>query len=91
MKKYVVRLRVKELMKAQIDKDITTDKDLADLLNVNVTQVWRTKLPITHEKYNTPGNQFIAGVMEVFGGRFDDFFYIEEVDDPRKTKQRATA
>lgn len=91
MKKYVVRLKVKELMKAQIDKDIATDKELADLLNVNVTQVWRNKLPITDERYNTPGNQFIAGVMEVFGGKFDDYFYIEEVDDPRKTKKRTSA
>ncbi|MDK8182068.1 hypothetical protein [Paenibacillus sp. UMB4589-SE434] len=88
MKKYVVRLKVKELMKAQIDKDITTDKELADMLNVNVTQVWRNKLPVTDDRHNVPGNQFIAGVMEVFGGKFDDYFYIEEVDDPRKTKKR---
>ena len=88
MKKFVVRLRVKELMKAQIDKDIASDKELADLLNVNVTQIWRIKLPVEDPRNNVPGNQFIAGVMEIFGGRFDDYFYIEEVDDPRKTKQK---
>ncbi|CAM4272386.1 hypothetical protein [Paenibacillus xylanexedens] len=88
MKKFVVRLRVKELMKAQIDKDIASDKELADLLNVNVTQIWRIKLPVEDPRNNVPGNQFIAGVMEIFGGRFDEYFYIEEVDDPRKTKQK---
>lgn len=86
--KFVVRLKVKELVKAQIDKDIATDKDLADLLKVNVTQVWRNKLPISDERHNTPGNRFIAGVMEVFDGKFDDFFYIEEVDDLQKTRKK---
>ncbi|MGP3787191.1 MULTISPECIES: hypothetical protein [unclassified Paenibacillus] len=88
MKKFVVRLRVKELMKAQIDKDITSDRELAELLNVNPTQVWRTKLPVDDKRNNAPGNQFIAGVMEVFGGRFDDYFYIEEVDVPKKSKEK---
>lgn len=84
MKKFVVRLKVKELMKAMIDKDIGTDKELAELMNVNVTQIWRTKLPTSDERHNSPGNQFIAGVMEVFGGDFNDFFFIEEVEEIKK-------
>lgn len=85
MKKFVVRLRVKELMQAQSDLKISTDKELADRMNVNVTQIWRTKLPINDERHNSPGNQFIAGVMKVFGGNFSDYFYIEEVEDSKKT------
>ncbi|KAE8559886.1 hypothetical protein [Paenibacillus polymyxa] len=91
MKKFVVRLKVKELMKAQIDKDITTDRELADLMNVNLTQIWRTKLPVDDERHNAPGNQFIAGVMEVFGGRFEDYFFIEEVEDVKKKKKSVPA
>ncbi|MNW52404.1 hypothetical protein D3C74_299220 [compost metagenome] len=91
MKKFVVRLKVKELMKAQIDKDIATDKDLADMMNINVSQVWRVKLPITDERHSSPGNQFIAGVIEVFEGNFDDFFYIEEVEDVKKKKKSVPA
>lgn len=86
MKKYVIRLRVKEMMKSQIDLDITTDKELAEMMNVNVTQIWRCKLPPNDPRHNTPGNQFIAGVMKVFGGKFDDYFYIEEEEIIKKEK-----
>ena len=88
MKKYVVRLKVAELLKAQNEFQITTDKELADMLNVNPTQIWRCKLPVSDVRHNSPGNQLIAGVMEVFGGRFDDYFYIEQVDDPRKKEKQ---
>jgi hypothetical protein len=84
MKKYVIRLKVKELMKAQIDQDITSDKELADRMNVNVTQVWRNKLPTTDGRHNSPGNQFIAGVINVLGGKFEDFFYIEETQEEKE-------
>lgn len=84
MKKFVVRLKVKELMKAQSNLNIPTDKELAERMNINVTQIWRTKLPVTDERHNSPGNQFIAGVMKVFGGNFADYFYIEEVEDLKK-------
>lgn len=84
MKKFVVRLKVNELMKAQSDLNIPTDKELAERMNINVTQIWRTKLPVTDERHNSPGNQFIAGVMKVFGGNFADYFFIEEVEDLKK-------
>ncbi|MEV2477662.1 hypothetical protein ABNC96_06655 [Paenibacillus larvae] len=87
MKKYVIRLKTKELMKAQIDKDISSDAKLAELMNVNVTQIWRAKLPVSDKRHNTPGNQFIAGVMQFFGGKFDDFFYIEEIVDQKKANK----
>ena len=77
--KKVIRLKVKELMKAQIDANISTDSDLAKLIGVSVTQIWRVKLPVTDTRYNTPGSQFIAGVIGTFQGRFEDFFYVDEV------------
>lgn len=84
MKKMVVRLKVKELMKAQIDKDITSDAKLAELMNINVTQIWRAKLPVTDKRHNAPGNYFIAGVLSVFDAPFERFFYLEEVSVEKK-------
>lgn len=78
--KKVVRLRVKELMKAQIDMDIQNDAILAERMGVSVTQVWRVKLPPNDERHNTPGNHFIAGVIDVFGGPFERFFYLDETN-----------
>lgn len=78
--KKVVRLRVKELMKAQIDMDIQNDAILAERMGVSVTQVWRVKLPPNDERHNTPGNHFIAGVIDVFGGPFERFFYLDEAN-----------
>jgi hypothetical protein len=75
--KKVIRLRVKELMKAQIDKDIKTDAELAAEMGVSSSQIWRAKLNHDDERCNNPGAQFIAGVISVFGGPFEKYFYIE--------------
>lgn len=64
-------------MKAQIDLDIKTDAQLAEKMGISPSQVWRAKLKSDHAQYSVPGNQFIAGVMSVFGGPFDRYFYIE--------------
>lgn len=79
MTKKVIRLKVKELMKAQIDANISTDSALAKVIGVSVSQIWRVKLPVTDTRYNAPGSQFIAGVIGAFQGRFEDFFYVDEV------------
>lgn len=79
MNKKTVRLNVKELMKAQIDHDIKTDAELAEVIGVSKSQVWRAKLKPEDPRHNDPGNQFIAGVLSVFGGPFEQFFYLEDV------------
>ena len=84
MKKKVIRLKVKELMKAQIDKDITTDAVLAKKIGVSPSQVWRAKLPINDNRYNAPGTQFIAGVLDTFVQPFENFFYLDEIDTENK-------
>jgi hypothetical protein len=56
-----------------------TDTELAAAIGVSTTQVWRAKLPVDHPKHNSPGVAFIAGVLAVFGGSFDRFFFLEEV------------
>lgn len=76
--KKVIRLKVKDLTKAQIDKGIPTDAALAEAIGVSASQVWRAKLPITDERHNAPGVQFIAGVMGAFEAPFEDFFYFED-------------
>ncbi len=77
--KYTVRLKVDELMKAANDKNLMTDTELAAAIGVSTTQIWRAKLPINHPKHNSPGTAFIAGVLAVFGGSFDRFFFLDEV------------
>ena len=79
MAKKIIRLKVKELMKAQIDKDLFSDAELAIKLGVSTSQVWRVKLPPEDERCNTPGNRFIAGVMSTFDGPFERFFYLDDV------------
>ena len=78
MVKKIVRLKTKELMKAQIDLSIASDSDLASKIGVSTTQVWRVKLSPKDKRYNTPGNHFIAGVMNTFGGPFERFFYLDD-------------
>lgn len=80
MNKKTVRLNVKELMKAQIDHDIETDAILAQKMGVNASSVWRAKKNPSDEGYSAPGNHFIAGVLRVFGGPFEKFFYVEDLD-----------
>lgn len=77
--KKVIRLKAKELMKAQIDFGIPSDAELAKKMGISASQVWRVKLPPEDERHNTPGNQFIAGVLSTFGGPFDRFFYLDDV------------
>ncbi len=81
MKEATIRLNVKELMKAQIDADIKSDKELAELIGVSTTQIWRAKLKPSHPKYNQPGPKLIAGILNTFKGeKFERFFFVEEVD-----------
>jgi hypothetical protein len=79
VKKKIIRLKTKEFMKAQIDKDISSDAELAQKLGVSISQVWRVKLPPEDKRHNSPGNQFIAGVLSTFGGPFEKFFYLDDV------------
>lgn len=79
--KKIIRLKVKELKKAQIDRDIKNDADLAVMMGVSSTQIWRAKLAPEDERHNIPGNQFIAGVIDVFGGPFERFFYLDEGEE----------
>ncbi|WP_410769615.1 hypothetical protein [Fontibacillus sp. BL9] len=79
--KKVIRLKVKELMKAQIDNDIPTDSALAKCIGVSPSQVWRAKLPPNDERHNTPGVQFIAGVLGAFDSTFEDFFFVEDIQN----------
>lgn len=78
MKKRIVRLKVKELMKAQIDHEIKTDSELAKKMGVSASQVWRAKLNPDDDRYNCPGNHFIASVLLLFDEPFEKFFYIDE-------------
>lgn len=78
--KKVVRLRVKELRKAQIDMDIHTDAILAEMMGISGSQIWRVKRPLNDEQHTDPSNQFIAGIMDVFGGPFERFFYLDEAN-----------
>lgn len=77
--KKIIRLKVKELMKAQIDNNISSDAELAKSIGVSPSQVWRVKLPPDDVRHNTPGVQFIAGVLGTFNAPFENFFYVEDI------------
>jgi hypothetical protein len=81
MQKKIVRLNTKELMKAQIDYEIKTDAELAQKIGISASQICRAKLNPNDRRHSAPGNQFIAGVLSVFGGPFDKFFYIDELGE----------
>ena len=63
-----------------MDRNISTDSDLARIIGVSVTQVWRAKLPPSDKRHNTPGVHFIAGVMTAFNAPFEKFFYLDEAN-----------
>lgn len=76
----VIRLRVNELTKAQIERGIPSDASLAVVLGVSASQVWRAKLSPNDERHNAPGNHFIAGVIAAFDEPFEKFFYLEDAN-----------
>jgi len=76
-KKSAIRLNYKEILKAAIDKELDTDSKIAAAIGVSVTQLWRAKLPIDDPRYNSPGSNFIAGVLKTFDGPFERFFFLE--------------
>lgn len=79
--KKIIRLKVKELRKAQIDMEIPNNATLAEMMGVSSTQIWRVKLAPEDVRYNAPGIHFIAGVIDVFGGPFERFFYLDEGEE----------
>jgi hypothetical protein len=80
LKKHIIRLNIKEIKKAAIDKNINNDTQLAAIIGVSVTQLWRAKLPADDPRFNSPGPVFIAGVLAAFGEPFEKFFFLEESD-----------
>lgn len=81
--KLTVRLNVDALDKQMRLKGITNDTELAALIGVSVTQIWRAKLPVEDGRHNSPGPVFIAGVVNAFEGKFEDFFFLDNVLRPR--------
>lgn len=67
-----IRLNVKALMTAAVEKNLFTDGEIAKEIGVSQTQIWRAK-----NGENTPGTTFIAGVLVAFGGPFEKYFYLD--------------
>ncbi|MCE3203503.1 hypothetical protein [Paenibacillus sonchi] len=86
----MLRLNVKELSKAQIDNDIPNDTELSKIIGVSTTQLWRAKLSPYDNRYNAPGNFFIAGVLHAFGGPIEKFFYVDDVEKKRGEQRELT-
>lgn len=77
--KQTVRLNIKALENAQNKLNINSDSELAAKIGVSITQIWRAKLPVDDPRHNSPGPQFIAGVLKAFNGRFEDFFFLDKL------------
>lgn len=73
-----IRLNENELKKAAIDYNLETNGQIAEAIGVSVTQLWRATLPVGDSRYNAPGENFIAGVLTVFGGPFERFFFLDK-------------
>lgn len=74
----IIRLKTNELMKAAIDLKLKNDTQLAAMLGISVTQLWRVKLQPSNPQYNAPGATFIAGVLNTFKEPFEKFFFLDE-------------
>lgn len=79
MKKSTVRLNVKALEKEKEKHEILSDTELAAMIGVSTTQIWRATLPVADPRHNSPGPIFIAGVLKAFGGPFEKYFFLDEV------------
>lgn len=77
--KQTVRLNIKALEMAQKKHNLSNDTELAATIGVSVTQIWRAKLPVNDPRHNSPGPQFIAGVLKAFKGKFEDYFFLDKV------------
>lgn len=78
MAKFEIRLNVKALEKEQQMRDLS-DTELAALLGVSLTQIWRAKLPVEDSRRNSPGSSFVAGVLNAFDGSFEEYFTLGKV------------
>lgn len=79
MKKWTVRLNVEKLENEQKNRELSNDTQMAALIGVSQTQLWRAKLPVSDPRHNSPGPSFIAGVIRAFGGPFEKYFFLDEV------------
>jgi len=77
LRKPAIRLKNDAFMKAAMEHGLENNTQIAAALGVSVTQVWRAMLPITDPRHNSPGTAFIAGVLTVFGGPFERFFFVD--------------
>ncbi|OEH86763.1 hypothetical protein BHU72_00365 [Desulfuribacillus stibiiarsenatis] len=75
---YIVRLNVEAFDRRIREIGFVDNQEVARVMGISTTQIWRAKLPINDSRYNSPGNCFIAGVIYTLGGPFENFFYIEE-------------
>jgi transcriptional regulator with XRE-family HTH domain len=70
--KLAIKLKVEEFEKRQKIKGLT-DTELAELMEVNRSQIWRVKRGENH-----PGENFIAGALKAFPeASFDDLFFLD--------------
>lgn len=72
-----IRLNIKELRKAAIDRNLETNAQIAEAIGVSASTLWRSMLPVDDPRYNAPGQSFIAGVIAAFGEPFERFFFLD--------------
>lgn len=77
VRKPAIRLKTDAFMSAAIERGLENNTQIAAALGVSVTQVWRAMLPVSDPRHNSPGTAFIAGVLTVFGGPFERFFFVD--------------
>ncbi|MDN5324136.1 MAG: hypothetical protein PWQ67_2590 [Clostridia bacterium] len=74
-----IRLNITKLNELQKKKGLN-DTQLAEKIGVSPSTLWRVKLPINDSRYNSPGEDFIAGVLKAFPEIcFEDIFFLDKV------------
>lgn len=80
----MIKINREVFEKYQKDKGLN-DTELAKIMGINRTQVWRVK-----EGHNEPGKDFIVGTLKAFPeATFEELFFIPEVLRPRKIKEQS--
>jgi len=78
-KEIQIRLNAEKLKEIQIEQALN-DTELAELIGVSPSTLWRVRLPVEDNRYNAPGEDFIAGVLNAFPNyTFDHFFFLDRV------------
>jgi transcriptional regulator with XRE-family HTH domain len=76
--KAAIQLNENELRAAAALQGLKTDAQIAKVIGISASQLWRATREPSDPNYNAPGQSFIAGVLKAFGEPFERFFFLND-------------